>query len=284
MAEPAEQRRIALGRASITYLPDGYGRYDPVPMFPASTAEGWQRHKEWLDSDGRLPLSFGAILVEIGGRQILVDTGYGEKTVEVPGVATRVGGRLLGSLNAAGLKPEGVDIVVYTHLHHDHVGWTSLAADGGRRLTFPKARHLVRRSEWDHWQGTDAIPGPSLAEVQQPLESRIEFVEDGQSIVPGMSLMATPGHTPGHASVIVSSDNERAIILGDAVHCPVQLEEADWACLADVDPVLGRRTRERLWQELEAPSTITAGGHFAECTFGRVIQAQGKRSWQGWRA
>lgn len=282
MVEPAQQQRITVGKASITYLPDGHGRYDPVPMFPASTAAAWQLHREWLDADGRLPLSFGALLVEIDGRRILVDAGYGDKVVDVPGVATRVGGRLLTSLEAAGLTPADVDIVVYTHLHHDHVGWTSIPAEEGRALTFARARHLVRRSEWDHWQGTDNVPGPSLTDVQQPLEDRVEFLEDGQTVVPGVTLVGTPGHTPGHASVIVSSGRERAIILGDVVHCPVQLEEADWACLADVDPGLGRLTRERLWQELADPSTITAGGHFAQFTFGRVVQAEGRLAWQGW--
>jgi len=283
MAEPAALSTVTVGNAGITYLPDGYGRYDPVPMFPASTAAGWQLHHDWLDADGRLPLSFGALLVRTSDQRILVDAGYGEKTVEVPGVATRVGGRLLHSLGTVGLKPSDIDMVIYTHLHHDHVGWTSQLAGDGRSLTFANARHLVRRPEWDYWRGTDNIPGPSLADVQQPLEGRIDFVEDGEAIAPGLSLIATPGHTPGHASVIVSSGAERAIILGDVVHCPVQLEEADWACLADVDPELGRRTRERLWQELADPSTVTAGGHFADFTFGRVMRAEGKLIWQGLR-
>jgi glyoxylase-like metal-dependent hydrolase (beta-lactamase superfamily II) len=115
--------------------------------------------------------------------------------------------------------------------------------------------------------------------VQKPLQNRIEFVGDGQSLATGITIIVTPGHTPGHASIIVSSGFERAIILGDSIVCPVQLDEAEWSCIGDVDPELARRTRERLWVELEDPSTVGAGGHFADFTYGRILRAAGKRQW-----
>jgi len=281
MGVPAQQREIAVGNVRLTYLPDGHASYAPNQMFREATAEAWKLHPEWLNDEGRLVLSIGGILLRTGDRTILVDTGLGDKQANVPGLVTRVGGTLLASLASAGLKPSDIDIVLYTHLHHDHVGWTSQAVGDERVLTFPNARHLVHRQEWDHWRGTDALPGPSLVEVQRPLENRIELVEIGQAVAPGVDIMATPGHTPGHTSVIVLSGNQRAIILGDAIHCPVQLDEPTWNCVFDVDPDLGRRTRERLWAELEDPSTVTAGGHFADFTFGRVIRAEGKARWRG---
>ena len=87
--------------------------------------------------------------------------------------------------------------------------------------------------------------------------------------------------TPGHLSLVVSSGAERAIILGDVMHCPVQFDEADWSVVFDVDQGLARRTRDRLMRELENPSTVSADGHFAAAVFGRVMPAQGKRQWRG---
>jgi len=92
-------------------------------------------------------------------------------------------------------------------------------------------------------------------------------------------MVSTPGHTPGHTSYVISSGAQRAIILGDTIHCPVQLEEQEWSCAFDVDRAMARASREKLLAELEDPSTVSVGGHFSDFTFGRVMQAQGKRQW-----
>lgn len=280
MAEPARQSTISVGDVSVTYLPDGEGRVDPVAFFPGSTPEGWEPHRRWLDDQGRVVATLGGFLIRTGDRNIVVDLGFRHENVEFPGLGSFRGGRLLGSLRAAGLEPGDVDTVLFTHLHLDHVGWTTSGGAGDPSLTFPGARHLVAGGEWDHWHGGEDPLGPSLADVQRPLEDRFESVDDGAAVAPGVNVLATPGHTPGHLSVVVSSGTDRAIILGDVVHCPVQLDEPTWACVADVDPDLAKRTRERLWQELEDPSTVAAGaGHFADFTFGRLMQGQGGRRW-----
>jgi len=281
MAAPAQQRSIEVGSVRLTYLPDGHATYVPNQMFAESNDAVWKLHPQWLNTQGRFVLSIGGLLLQTSSQTILIDIGLGDKHADVPGLVTRVGGELLQNLRRAEIEPEDIDLVLYTHLHHDHVGWTSVASPQGRALTFPNARHVVRQLEWEYWRGTDTLPGPSLVEVQQPLENRIELVEEGHVAAPGLNLVATPGHTPGHCSVVVSSGDQRAIILGDAIHCPVQLDEPTWNCVFDVDPGLGRRTRERLWAELEDPSTVTAGGHFADFTFGRVIRAEGKPQWRG---
>ena len=279
MAGPARQSEITVGDIRIAYLPDGHARIAPTAFFPASTPEGWKPHGKWLDEEGRLVATIGGFLIRTGGRNVLVDVGFGAKEVEFPGYGPFVGGRLLESLKQAGLEPADIDTIVYTHLHLDHVGWTSRAAGETRALTFPNARHLMMAAEWQHWHGTDQPVGPSPREVQQPLENRVEWLSDGQTVAPGVNVLASPGHTPGHVSVVVSSGAQRAIILGDVVHCPVQLDEADWSCVFDVDPKLARRTRERMWAELEDPSTVGAGGHFSDFVFGRLMLAEGKRQW-----
>ena len=277
MAEPAGRSSISVGDISVTYLPDGDARVDSAVLFPAATPEGWQAHREWLDAEGRIVVTLGGFLIRSGERNVLVDLGFGHEEAEFPGFGPFRAGRLLENLRATGLEPGDVDTVLFTHLHFDHVGWTTTPGSGDPALTFSRAQHLLNGTEWDHWHGGDDPLGPGLAEVQQPLENRLERVEDGQVVAPGVNVIATPGHTPGHLSVVISSGTDRAIILGDVVHCPVQLDEPTWACVADVDPELGKRAREKLWRELEDPSTVGGGGHFGEFTFGRLMQGQGQR-------
>jgi glyoxylase-like metal-dependent hydrolase (beta-lactamase superfamily II) len=105
-------------------------------------------------------------------------------------------------------------------------------------------------------------------------------VDDGQAIAPGVTVAATPGHTPGHLSLIVSSRTDRAVILGDVVNCPVQLAEPEWSVISDVDPSLARRTRDQLMAELEGSATVVAAGHFSPSVSGRVVPGRGKRLWE----
>jgi glyoxylase-like metal-dependent hydrolase (beta-lactamase superfamily II) len=154
------------------------------------------------------------------------------------------------------------------------------------RRALVRLLRLLMSTEWEFWRSLE--PGSfqealasGLIEVRQPLEHHTQFVSDGQVIAPGVTVIATPGHTPGHLSLVVSSGTPRAIILGDVMHCPVQFDEADWSVVLDVDKELAKRTRERLMRELEDPSTISADGHFPDVVFGRVMPAQGKRYWRG---
>lgn len=278
-ARPAPVQTISVGDISLTYLPDGEGHFVPSGMFPASHPEAWEAHTRWLDGDGRYVTSLGAFLIRSGDRKIVVDLGLGKDVeIEIPDFARASSGRLLESLGAAGVTPDEVDTVLYTHMHADHVGWTSV--DGA--LTFPNAEHLIgAAAEFDFWRANPEVAfAPSPEAVLDPLENRLTTCSDGQAVAPGVTLRATPGHTPGHQTVVVSSGTERAVILGDLVHCPVQLVEPEWSVLFDVDPVQARTSREALLDELEGTDVAVACGHFPEAAFGRVVRGEGKRYWQ----
>ncbi|MFF2039566.1 MBL fold metallo-hydrolase [Kitasatospora sp. NPDC058170] len=296
MVLPAPRAEITIGTTTVTYLPDGHGWLDPAAIFPDSRPDGWATHAEFLDGEGRFPVSIGSFLIRTAERVVLVDLGLGAVDFAVPGIAEFKGGELLASLAAEGLTPADVDTVVYTHLHHDHVGWTSNLAPApdlpaGARLTgltFAGARHLVHEAEWRHWADKGAFPGPDAAAVQAPLADRIAFVGDGDEIAPGVRVLATPGHTPGHSSLVVTDpgggSDQRLVILGDVMHCQVQVAESHWAFVFDVDPEQGVRTRELLLKELEDENTLLAGGHFAGSVFGRVLPPVTTRAWASHRS
>src|SRR4249920_706241 len=132
-------------------IPDGYHRCDPIKTFVGSTSDHWEAHRHLLDERGRVVMTMGALLAELpGGKRVLFDLGFGARTIILEGLALEFwGGRLLASLADAGVAPDDIDVVVYSHLHIDHVGWTIDQAGGA--LTFGSARHVVHRTEWEHW-------------------------------------------------------------------------------------------------------------------------------------
>jgi glyoxylase-like metal-dependent hydrolase (beta-lactamase superfamily II) len=281
-ARPAPLESIDVGDIKVTYLPDGDATVEAGTVFPASNEALWRAHRELFDADGKLLLTLGGFLVETGDQKIVVDLGFGDMTVPFPPVGGVFrGGQLLSSLRKAGVEPADVDVVFYTHLHLDHVGWT---AQNGE-LTFPNARYVVGEGEFEFWQGvTDeelAVVGPHPEAVQAPLVNRIESVGDGALVASGVNVLASPGHTPGHCSAVISSGADRAIILGDVVHCPLQLADGDLRIIFDVDPETAARTRDKIAAELEGDSEVLAAdGHFSGSAFGRIVRGTGRR-WVG---
>lgn len=278
-AQPAPLRSITIGDIRLTYLPDGE-IHAVTGWFPATSEEAWQAHRRWLDDDGRIVTTMGGFLIETGDRKIIVDTGFGDQAVEVPDFVKAWGGRYLDSLKQTGVAPDQVDTVIYTHLHSDHCGWTSGGAGGQRALTFPNARHVAGTGEWEHWVANPEAPfAPDPEAARGPLENRLEAASDGEAIASGVTVRATPGHTPGHQSLVLSSGTARAVITGDVLFCPAQIAEPEWSLMFDVDQALAKRTRDQLMAEVEGTDTILACSHFPDAVFGRVLRGEGGRAW-----
>ncbi|WBQ04367.1 MBL fold metallo-hydrolase [Kribbella sp. CA-293567] len=280
----AQRSQQAVGEATVTYLPDGYGRLDAAAIFTGSSG-GWSRYQELLDDDGRFEVSIGSFLIRTPTNNILVDLGLGSVQFDVPGLASFESGQLLNSLAGEGLAPADIDTVFYTHLHHDHVGWTtelapapSVASDAtAAGMTFRNARHLVAAAEWKYWSGTDEVVGPNPIAVQRPLEGIIEFVAENDEIAPGVHVVGTAGHTPGHSSLVVTdaagNDPTQILVLGDVMHCQIQVGEANWNPIFDVDPNQSEATRRRVIAEFAGADTVIAGGHFSGSVFGQIRPA-----------
>lgn len=224
------------------------------------------------DGDLMLRLSIHSFVVRSAGRTIVVDTCVGpdpERSLEGdPGFADRLAATLDGGLAA-------VDVVVCTHLHFDHVGWNTITVDGQVVPTFPNARYLVTKGEIEEMERDDhmAVKEPSI----QPLVDAgvLDVIEvaagEPYRITDEVELIATPGHTPGHVSVLMQSAGSSALITGDAFHTPLQFaypELAAWRF--DSDSKQSTATRESVIERFVESETLVLGTHFAPPTAGRL--------------
>jgi glyoxylase-like metal-dependent hydrolase (beta-lactamase superfamily II) len=190
----------------------------------------------------------------------------------------------MSNLSSLGVHPSEVTDVVLTHLHFDHLGW---ATDGERRL-FANATYRCHQADWEFFMGStpfddslgvSLMGGRSSSELLPPVANRLETWIGDESILPGMDVRTASGHTPGSSVIVLSSGSERAMLLGDVVHCPAELLSDDWESISDVDKQLAQRSREALARELEGSDIPAAASHFPGLQFGRLFAAQGRRQW-----
>lgn len=269
---------MRVGDIAIDAISDGTFIARPGYFGTGASADG---HSELFDRHGEAWLPIGCFLVRSGDRQVLVDAGMGPSRSwrgdDDP--ARLVGGQLPVGLRALGVDRTDITDVVCTHLHADHVGWLF---DLESRPSFPRATIWFGAGDWRHFI---ELGNPPIQELirqgfrRHQSDPRLRPLDRDTPVAPGVTAILTPGHTPGHLCVVVSSGAERALPPGDAITCPVQLDEPTWHSMGDVDPALANRTRERLWRELEGEDVAGTGAHFPELEFGRVLGATGKRWW-----
>jgi len=218
--------------------------------------------------EGRLKMSIHSLVVEAGKRRIVVDTGLGNDK-QGRGVPTwnDRNGPFLKTLTDAGFPPDSIDTVLCTHLHVDHVGWNTKLVDGRWVPTFPNARYLFGRIEYEHWR--DYSDEPSQAAVfhdsVKPIvdAGKAELIASDAKLTDEITMIPTPGHSPGHMSIHITSDGEEGLLTGDVAHHPCQMAHLDWSSTADSDPVQSTTTREQLFSRFADRPTLVIGGHFA---------------------
>jgi len=230
----------------------------------------------FVDHKGRATASIHTLAVEVDDRKILIDTCVGNNKDRMPMQVWHMRqGPFLDDLAELGFSPPTVDTVVCTHLHTDHVGWNTKLVDDRWTPTFTNARTIVASDEWTHWQHADE-PGmeETLADSVQPLfdADLVDLVETNHVIADGVSLVPTPGHTPGHVSVAIESRGESAIVTGDLVHHPAQFRHLDWFDIADDDPKRAEQTRRTFAARYADTPTLVIGTHFGGPTAGHLVR------------
>ena len=236
------------------------------------------RRSPWLyphfvNDQDQMILSIHALLVEAPGLRLVVDTCVGNDKPR-----GLVGGGALSTpflqhMAEAGWSRESVDAVVCTHLHVDHVGWNTMLEDGRWVPTFPRARYLFGRTEFEHWSAEgDADQQVILADSVKPVfdAGLAELVDLDHRISPEVRLIPTTGHTPGHVSVMIESEGRTAVITGDMSHHPCQLAHPHWSPAFDSDPKAAEATRARMFAEWADQPILVIGTHYAGPTAGHV--------------
>ncbi|MFL5283538.1 MAG: MBL fold metallo-hydrolase [Rhodopila sp.] len=250
-------------------------------LLPQATPEeilpiGWLR-PHFADENGRLRMSIHSFIIETADRRIVVDTclGNDKQGRRIPHWNDR-SGPFLQDLAEAGFPAESIDTVLCTHLHVDHVGWNTKLQNGKWVPTFPRARYLMGRAEYQHWRTAADRPDMEtiFADSVTPIVEAglAQMVETDEKICDEISLIPTIGHTPGHVSVMIRSRGEQALITGDFLHHPCQIARPEWSTLADSDPEQGIATRRTMFQRFADTPVLILGTHFAGVTAGRIVR------------
>ncbi len=284
--------RIAVGNAELIAVMDMVPPpRAPEQMFPNVSADDWSAYQDILES-GRLQLYYGVWVVRSQGKTILVDTGMG------PGPHEHLEGRT-GNLYEE-LRPilipadrasntnvspsDEVDIVVHTHLHGDHVGWNLRYSGGMPAPYFRRARYLVPKLDWDYFNQPQILEERPYIKTQVlPLQRlrKMDLFEGEHHITDEVTTLPTPGHTPGHHAILISSQGQKAMIVGDVLHTKAQVYEPSWTAGVDVDKEASRRSREALLDRAENEGYVVAAGHFHPTDhIGKVVREEGRRYWQ----
>jgi glyoxylase-like metal-dependent hydrolase (beta-lactamase superfamily II) len=228
-----------------------------------------------LEEDGSPAGSVQALVIESLGKRILVDPCIGnDKTLPVRAWSNRCG-PFLEDLQRAGFTRHSIDTVVCTHLHADHVGWNTMLVEDHWEPSFPNARYLLGGVEWEHWSTTrEGWTGTIIEQSVQPVldAGLADLIEVGFHITDNVWLEGTPGHTPGHMSVRISSGGQGAVITGDLMHHPSQIARPDWASVADTDPGAAGRTRLDFIERYADSNTLVFGTHFNAPTAGLITR------------
>ena len=270
--------RIGIGVATITRIEETYApAFAASTFFPAWDPSVLERHSGWMIPDhyeaatGFLKLSVHSWLIEVGGRRILIDTCVGnEKERPARPMWHRMQTAYLDRLTRAGVDPEDIDLVMCTHLHQDHVGWNTRLVDGRWRPTFPNARYLLSRIEYEGSLKREQDPRTAPANLGSFRDSIVPVVEEGLADIVDaplrldefLSIEPGPGHTPGHIVIHLESGGERGVFPGDIIHSAIQLYRPEWNCFVCIDAEQARATRRRVLDECADSQSLLMPTHF----------------------
>ena len=284
--------RLDIGAINITAVSDGIVPMPIHMLFGDTPEEVWepyrQRFPEAFDDKG-FTLNLGSFVIRSGDRTLLVDTGVGPYSLWPtmwPPIPEAGPGPAELMDDVKGFEADAIDTVFLTHLHGDHVGW-NLSNENERCVpTFPNARYLLQSADWTHFTRPEFLDTGRREAAERnylPLDDlgALDLIEGDYEVSDGLTAIHAPGHTPGHMGMLISSGNERALIIGDIAGSPMHISEPDLPYNPDFNPEEGRASRHRLLDMAENDDMIVLGSHMSRPGWGRLIRWEGKRYWQG---
>jgi glyoxylase-like metal-dependent hydrolase (beta-lactamase superfamily II) len=265
--------RFVLGGAEVTVVSDG-----PLPLGPpkgtfvgASDDEIKKMLTDNFLSPDNIVLEQNSPIVNMGDKLVLFDTGMGASKAFGPTT-----GRQQKSMMEAGIKPEDIDAVVFTHAHIDHIGGV---VDDKDKVLFPNAQFYIAQSDFDYWTDEGKLGGPLKDFVLHarknlmPVKDRLVFIKDGQEFLPGIQALAAPGHTVGHHIFMISSEGKSFAFLGDLTHHQILLMEKPRMQFSyDTDPKQAADSRVRMLDMLAANKVAVLSYHYPWPGYGHVVK------------
>jgi glyoxylase-like metal-dependent hydrolase (beta-lactamase superfamily II) len=222
------------------------------------------------------------LLIRTREHTVLLDTGLGAG-------GQPLGGKLLQNLKAEGVQPKDIDTVILSHGHGDHI---SGLTDAEFRPVFPNARYIMSKAEWEFWTSDTALNRLNLddrarqmfrAAAQKnliPIKDRLDLIDGETGIIAGIKLIRTPGHTPGHLVLVISSGAEQLICTGDLIHQPSHLGRPDLYDVFDIAPEQGHRTKIQMLSRLASPNVLVFSCHFPFPGLGHIVKKGDGWLWQ----
>jgi len=275
-----------VGKATVTRIEETYlAIYPPGDIFPELTDARLAEHSHWLaphhyDPETRkLKLSVHSWLLQIDGRKILIDACCGnQKSRPQRPFWNMLDTPWLDRLAAAGARPDEIDMVMCTHLHHDHLGWNTQLKDGRWQPTFPNARYVFSKLDFDYFRKIDVDPATAPAEFGTFRECVLPVVEAGRAdLVTGphrlnefIEIVAAPGHSPGHFVFKLESGGDRAMLTGDVFHHLLQVFYPDWNFPKNSNADDARTSRRRLFEDCASSDALIFPGHVGAPFAGRI--------------
>jgi glyoxylase-like metal-dependent hydrolase (beta-lactamase superfamily II) len=270
-------RSWQIGDITVTSVVEVEGTAPGTFLFDEADADTVRARHGWAEGtfveDGRLMTRVQALVVQSGDRTLVIDTCIGNDKERDVAAWNQLDLPFLDRFAAAGFDRLSVDAVVCTHLHVDHVGWNTMLVDGAWVPTFPESRYVFAGPEYAHWSAEPFCHRPEHEDSIEPVAGAglVDLVDMDAEIAPGVSLVPTPGHTPGHCSVQLSSGGVEALITGDFMHHAVQVASPEWCSRFDSDPTMGEATRRSFIEEHADGDLLVIGTHFGGVGSGRIV-------------
>ena len=275
--------KYRLGNLDLAIISDGAFYMDAGAVFGIVPRIMWQPYAGPLDDRHRMALGLNSLLLRSQGHLILIETGIGDKGNARRQASPASEGTLLDGLASLGIRPEEIDVVINTHLHADHCGWNTRYAGDEIVPTFANAGYHVSRDEWQAAiQPNERTRATYLAENFLPLEERGRLrLFDGETrVTDEVTIVPTPGHSAGHASVVLASGGETAIYIGDVSQTAVQLERTAWVSAFDILPLVSMETKRHLVEGAIRDGSVIVSAHAPFPGLGRMTRtSEGHRRW-----
>lgn len=264
--------KLDCGSYTLFVIEDGFYWRDPETYYADSTDRDWRFHPR--NDKGQARLNFGCFLITNGDQTIMIDAGIGD-AVSQEGMTA---GLMPRAVDALGIARDSVEMVVYTHMHYDHIG----GSQTGGKLVFPNARHVFHVKEWEHWRMANNDVGKVAQRIMGNLFDAgvVDFVDTDSEVLPGVTAVESFGHTPGHLSVSIISDGTRTLIGGDVSNHPFQVEHPRWSLPVDNDAEQAATTRDRIFEQIKDSDTTFLAAHYPMPGVGKIVTEDGVRVYQ----